>query len=299
MAISPPIKRIYTVLREVDKMEYRVVMSDMDETFLDERHQIPPANLQALEYLHNQGVLFVPSSGRPYSSILSNFGDAHQALLQDSYVISYNGGFINRVGNNQPLHSCALDSALAHKLYRIGVEANLCIHVCFPDGYIVVLDPPAEERAYLVGLSGVALAHKQDFPSLEAVLEHYGYTEVVKFCVMSEHYPELLDLGASLKPELVDEPCDITYSSGRYLEFMPQGVNKGSGLRSFSQLVGIPPEQIIAVGDARNDLEMVKAAGLGLCVANASSELKAQADVVLKSSNRDGALVEIVERFFS
>ena len=55
------------------------------------------------------GVLFVPSSGRPYQSIMSNFADIDQSLLEGSYVISYNGGFINRYGVDTPLLSTVMD----------------------------------------------------------------------------------------------------------------------------------------------------------------------------------------------
>ena len=73
---------------------YKLVASDMDETFLDGHHRIPAANLNALRRMRELGVLFVPSSGRPYQSIMANFADIDQELLQGSYVISYNGGFI-------------------------------------------------------------------------------------------------------------------------------------------------------------------------------------------------------------
>lgn len=81
-----------------DRM-YRLVASDMDETFLDADHAIPASNLRALKRMRELGVLFVPSSGRWYSSIMDNFsGEAHE-LIENGYVLSYNGGFINRVGD--------------------------------------------------------------------------------------------------------------------------------------------------------------------------------------------------------
>lgn len=81
---------------------YRLVASDMDETFLDADHAIPASNLRALKRMRELGVLFVPSSGRWYSSIMDNFSGEARELIEDGYVLSYNGGFINRVGDPTP-----------------------------------------------------------------------------------------------------------------------------------------------------------------------------------------------------
>ena len=78
---------------------YRLVASDMDETFLDADHAIPASNLRALKRMRELGVLFVPSSGRWYSSIMDNFSGEDRELIEGGYVLSYNGGFINRVGD--------------------------------------------------------------------------------------------------------------------------------------------------------------------------------------------------------
>ena len=92
---------------------YKLIASDMDETFLDGHHQIPPANLPALKRLRELGVLFVPSSGRGYLSIMDNFEDIDPALMEGTYVISYNGGSINRFGDPEPIFSHNLDHDLA------------------------------------------------------------------------------------------------------------------------------------------------------------------------------------------
>ncbi len=93
-------------LRCMGDCMYRLVASDMDETFLDADHAIPASNLRALKRMRELGVLFVPSSGRWYSSIMDNFSGEARELIEDGYVLSYNGGFINRVGDPTPLTTC-------------------------------------------------------------------------------------------------------------------------------------------------------------------------------------------------
>ena len=103
---------------------YRLVASDMDETFLDADHAIPASNLRALKRMRELGVLFVPSSGRWYSSIMDNFSGEARELIEDGYVLSYNGGFINRVGDPTPLTTCGLSNECANAIYAKGSNSD-------------------------------------------------------------------------------------------------------------------------------------------------------------------------------
>ena len=73
-----------------------------------------------------------------------------------------------------------------------------------------------------------------------------------------------------------------------YLEIMPRGVSKGRGLRAVAQHLGIAMEETAAVGDNANDLDMIRAAGLGVAMGNAHETLKAAADYVTLSNDEDG-----------
>ena len=87
---------------------YRLVASDMDETFLAHDHSIPKANVDAIRRMRELGVLFVPASGRSYASVVESFSSAPADLLDGTYVISFNGGTINRVGDPCPIESSSL-----------------------------------------------------------------------------------------------------------------------------------------------------------------------------------------------
>ena len=272
---------------------YRLVVSDLDETFLDEDHRIPRANIRALERMHRAGVLFVPSSGRGYASIVANFDGVDPTLLQDSYVISYNGGFINRFGDPTPLTSCGLEAACANTLYAEGRRRNLCVHVYLADGRVFVCDAPAAEHAYLASLSYVEFFDGNEHASLDFLANE----QLVKIIYMSENFDALHIVGDELA-EMADElSLDRTYSSGRYLEFMPKGVNKGTGLARLAEMLDIPLAEVVAVGDSANDHEMLAMAGLGVGVANVTDDVRPACDVVLGTSGTEGAFGELFDRF--
>ena len=71
-------------------------------------------------------------------------------------------------------------------------------------------------------------------------------------------------------------------------EISPLGVNKGVGLKTLSLITGIPLSGMIAVGDEQNDLEMIRTAGLGVAMGNATDEVIAAADAMTADCDHDG-----------
>ena len=99
-----------------------------------------------------------------------------------------------------------------------------------------------------------------------------------------------------MPPELA-EGLSTTFSSGRYYEFNPAGVDKGFGLRALADYLGIDIADTIACGDSANDMAMLEAAGVGVVVSNASHDAAAIADYRAKSSCNDGIFAEVLEKF--
>ena len=87
------------------------------------------------------------------------------------------------------------------------------------------------------------------------------------------------------------------FSARDCLEFTPKGVDKGRGLQYVAELLNIPLAKIIAVGDAANDAPMLKLAGLGIAVANASDAAKAAADIVYHKSCDEDAVADIINKY--
>jgi hypothetical protein len=92
-------------------------------------------------------------------------------------------------------------------------------------------------------------------------------------------------------------PCEHVHcvsSAPMFFEVLPQGVNKGSGLKKLVELAKLEGYRIVAAGDYMNDIEMLQAADLSFAVANAEDAVKAVADVVVRAHDC-GAMREIVD----
>ncbi|MNN52806.1 Sugar phosphatase YidA [compost metagenome] len=81
---------------------------------------------------------------------------------------------------------------------------------------------------------------------------------------------------------------ELTNSSPYNIEVNPLGINKASGLREVCQLLGIRMEEVAVCGDSLNDLEMIRAAGLGIAMGNAQEAVKQAADAVTGTNDEDG-----------
>jgi Cof subfamily protein (haloacid dehalogenase superfamily) len=115
-----------------------------------------------------------------------------------------------------------------------------------------------------------------------------------KMIVMDDptHMPDLRQKVAAH----VDGLADLVLSSPFLLEIMPRGTSKGAGLAWLLDYLGISPDEVLALGDADNDIEMLRMAAIGVAMANAMPMVKQAADVIVASNDADG-VAEAIERF--
>ncbi|MEM6285466.1 MAG: HAD-IIB family hydrolase, partial [Chloroflexota bacterium] len=83
---------------------------------------------------------------------------------------------------------------------------------------------------------------------------------------------------------------------GHQVEVLPPGASKGTALKSLLREMKIDPKNVMAIGDAENDVEMVRLAGVGVAVGNAQQMLKDAADVITVTNDEDG-VAQIIEKY--
>ena len=269
---------------------YQLVATDMDETFLGHDHAVPQANIDAILRMRELGVLFVPASGRAYGSIMNSLRNLPPACLEGSYVISYNGGCINRVGEDKPIIASRMPFEVVERLFNHAVFlGDIGMHIYTQAGDIWGYNITQSELDYLAGhmdlkiLPGDSIEFLRDVPLSKCL---YVY----------ENLDLLHELALTMDPALT-EGLSTTFSSGRYYEFNPTGVDKGSGLRALAEMLGIDIADTIACGDSANDMAMLEAAGVGVVVSNATPDAVAISDYQAKASCDDGVFAEVLEHF--
>ena len=112
----------------------------------------------------------------------------------------------------------------------------------------------------------------------------------IVFCDENER---LVHAKALMEAHPLASEFDFVRSAGDLCEIMPKGIDKGTVLPKLAEHLGVDMRRTVAVGDYNNDLGMIRAAGMGIAVANAVEEVKAIADHITVS-NEEHAIAKII-----
>jgi HAD superfamily hydrolase (TIGR01484 family) len=110
------------------------------------------------------------------------------------------------------------------------------------------------------------------------------------------NHDSLLDFRAEMRKTTAGKLFDV-FSKPEMLEFSHLQSNKGDAVRFMADFYKVPLADTIAAGDEENDCPMIKAAGVGVAMANASDVAKSVADYVTISDNNHGGIAEIIQKF--
>ena len=265
-------------------MSYKMIVLDLDDTLLRDDHTISERTKQALMEAQKAGVKVVLASGRPTFAMKPI---AEELCLADygSYILSFNGGKILNCQNYEELFSSTLSADVAHKLYEVSRHEGVYIHTYIGDTIYTEDDNPYTTIESVI--TGMPIQVVENF--VEAI-----NVPVVK-ALMVENPEKLKDVECKLQAELGDQ-FSIMRSKPYFLEFTEKGVTKGTSLAHLIDRLGIKREEVIAMGDSYNDLEMIEFAGLGVAMGNAPEDIKEKADYVTDTNMNDG-VAKVVEKF--
>ncbi|GER66588.1 Cof-type HAD-IIB family hydrolase [Weizmannia acidilactici] len=271
-------------------MAFKLIAFDMDETLLNDNHEICQRNIEAIKKAKEQyGIKFVPATGRGYLSIQHDLKTLGLYDEPGEYVISFNGGAITENKGNRLLQFRGLDFYKMKEIFEFGLKKDVCMHVYTKDKlYVYQLSESEKLRL---------LNHKLEYTVMEEnTVDFLEHEPISKILYQNLNIPYL----RSLEPEMAhitDGYCTVSYSSNRYMEFNAIGVDKGQGLRDLAKILGIDLKDTIAVGDNYNDLAMLKTAGLPVAAGNAVEEIKKVCSYTTKADNNEGVVAELIEKF--
>lgn len=266
---------------------YKIIACDLDQTLLSTDRTVSKRNIEAIKQATALGIKFVLATGRGYNSVEGTLKEIGLYDKEDEYVISYNGGAITENKGNRLLHFDGIPFDLAQKLYQRGISYNVCIHVYTKES-VYAYRFWQEEVDYLAGRMGV----KEIFTDS---LDFLDRQDIVKILYENTNRSYLQNIERELKD--LTQDIDVSYSSNRYIEFNHKGVNKGAGLMFLADLLGVKPEETMAIGDNFNDLSMIQRAGLGIGVQNTIEDMKPLCDYITKANYNESAIAEVIDRF--
>jgi HAD superfamily hydrolase (TIGR01484 family) len=228
------------------------------------------------------GAQVVLASGRsPYGmNRVADLLDLHPGVGERLWVVASNGAVVFRYPPVEVVHEVTFDAApavaaiLEHRPHAlVAVEergVGYRVNRPFPDGE-------------LTGESTIA-----DVADLVAV--------PVSRVIIRDPEATAEDFVA-LAEQLGLQGTDYVVGWTAWLDLAPVGVNKASGLQYVAHELGVDAADVLAIGDGRNDIEMLRWAGRGVAMGQAVAEVKHAADAVTDSVQDEGAATEL-DRWF-
>ena len=271
----------------------RLIAIDIDGTLLDPQFRISARNLSALQNAHANGIEIILATGRRHDYALP----VARELDIPVWLISSNGALI-RSSQGETFYADRLPATTAVKLihHMEDFRGNAVITFDRP-GHALVLERVDElTRSIARWIENNAAYIRYVSPLEEALVEdpiQAMYCGTVERMIAAQ---ERLSQAAFLD-EITVLRTQYDYRDLCILDVLNRDCSKGHALRRWAERHGIPREQIMAIGDNYNDLEMLEYAGLPIIMGNASEELR-QSGWKVTASNAESGVAAAVEQLF-
>ncbi len=248
-----------------------IVASDLDGTLLSKGDVISEENLAAIRKMKETDICFVPNSGRTFSEM-------PKALIDNPdirYYIGADGAAIWDKETGERISFCMSRKAVAPVLdildsYSTLITARNCGRSyadgrkCTPEGYAKY----RLTRSYGMFID-YYVEKRENFGEFIRSLEN-----IEMICVFFSTDEEMNECRKRVESlgEFV-----VASSEPANLEIFHKSAGKGNALLALADRLGVPHERTVAVGDSKNDMDMIKKAGISLAMGNASDDVKAAA----------------------
>lgn len=260
-------------------MAVKLFVSDLDGTMLPSGDIVSSENIAAVQYAVRAGVTVTIATGRMFEAALP----VAEALGVDVPIIAYNGALI-KSPSGRIYEEHAIDPMLARDIITFAQARGWYIQ-SYSGGVLRYAIACEESRFYedsqkitgkAVGRDGM-LAYVTGNCKLLLVTEGRAVSEARAQMLMDA-------FGAHI---------GVTRSADRLVEIVVKGVSKASALTALAAKLGITADETMAIGDAYNDLPMLKAAGKSVAMGNAFPEVKEEADYETLSCTENGLAAAI------
>ncbi|MBC1680836.1 HAD family phosphatase [Listeria welshimeri] len=268
-------------------MTTQAIILDIDGTLLNDDKKISPETKKALITAQQNGVKLILASGRPTTG-MHLYAEQLEMKKYHGLLVSYNGAKVVDCQTKEELFNQTLTIAegkavLEHmKQFEVKVMIDKDDYMYVNNVYDCYIPYKGEEINIIQYESrggNFKLCEKED---LAAFLDY----RINKILTAGD--PDYMQKNYQAMMAPFKNTLNCVFTADFYFEFTAKNIDKAKALDTVLTPMGIHTENIIAFGDGHNDITMVKYAGTGIAMDNAVPELKAVANSITLSNNKDG-----------
>ena len=267
-------------------MSYRLIALDIDGTLLNSRKELPEENARAVRAACAAGKTVAFDTGRAVCELAEQIS----LLPEVRYAVFASGAGLYDTREKKAFGLCGIPREQAERILALARTKDLmpqfvtadrdviqASHMENLERYHMGIYRPLYEQAMTLVPDIFAFAGACADPFLKINLYHADPEERIRS-----------------RAQLDTPALELVYSEISSLECSAAGVSKGSGLERLCGLLDIPLAECIAVGDADNDIPMLRAAGLGVAMGNAPEHVKTAADRIVSDLDHGGCAEAIM-----
>lgn len=272
-------------------MVYQMLALNIDGTLLRSNGRLHQATKEAIDFVQKKGIYVTLVTNRHFQSARK----LGRALKLNSIYVTHGGAFVSSA-IDKPLYEKRLPEETAfnlvqvlenydchirvvHERYSLGnrkkVSGNLAGSTSMNTS-----EPLFYPVQYVESLGDALMDEPVSAPKMEVVFSDISEKDNA-YSTIAKAFPQVV----------------LTELSPYKLQLTARGVSKENGLMILASHLGVKPEEIVAIGDAPDDINMLLEAGVGVAMGNAPFEVKKAADWVTRSNDESGIAYVIKEHF--
>lgn len=268
-------------------MKYSIAVSDYDGTLANSSDEISDFTLDVIKKFVSNGGIFAVSTGRMFASIYKRLLK-YNLLFDNTPVIAYHGGMI-------------VDSSSKKIIYHLGVKcqdaADVVTELLKDDLTVQIY---VNDKIFVSNLNQYALCYAKKFDvgtnKVDSdMVEFITHNNLIPTKILAIADKERIDELYNKYVTLFSDRINVTRSNYMFLEFLNIDVSKGRALKFLADYYNKTVKDIIAFGDALNDIPMLKECGMGVAVGNAMEEVKKIADITVEMNDDNGVAKSILK----
>ncbi|UZO79920.1 Cof-type HAD-IIB family hydrolase [Aquimarina sp. ERC-38] len=259
----------------------KILFTDIDGTLLNTERELSEATITEIQRIKDRIKIILISSRMP--SAMKHLQE--KLNISELPLICYNGGLI--LIDNKTVFSKTISNSITKELFAFNKTTPFHLSLYQNDEwYVPELDFWAKREINNTKVQPTVLSNDQ-------VLEIWGKEQKEAHKIMCMGETEAIDKAYCFLTENFKDQLHCYRSKDTYIEIAEKSISKKTAIAYLADYYKVDLKEVIAFGDNYNDIEMLKAAGIGIAVANAKPEVLAIADYVTSTGKEDGVATYI------
>ncbi|MFW2491737.1 Cof-type HAD-IIB family hydrolase [Clostridium chromiireducens] len=266
--------------------QFKLLAIDMDGTSLNEQHELSHRTINAIQKVHDKGLMVLFATGRMSSAVEKHL----ERLGTPGLVVSHNGALVLDIHKNHIYLHNRVNKSISDEVIEFSRKHKSILHFNLGDKVIV-------EK-----ISMLSKKYSQELGiKLDLINSFSDISEEPTSLLLIDDKSKLTDFLENIchKYEGLFDHVLIPWLQDKWmLQILSPNTSKGGAVIDLAKQVKIKNHEIISFGDSYNDMEMIRQCGLGIAMGNACEELKKDADYVTKTNAQDG-VAYVLEQLLS